>query len=148
MVRTIVQILVASTLVVGLAQTSPAQAQNAPGQRLWYRGPFDGWVDVKADPQYGYYYHPSPDPAYPLNEASYGQPIACDACGHWHFPGKDACPYCGQHCPAGGNRENPNTVYSQQQLPGAYYYKEQPHYRFVSPMRLGPPYRKYNRPYN
>lgn len=148
MVRVIVQMLVASMLTAALVQAVPAQAQGAAPQRMWYRGAFDGWVDLKAAPQYGYYYHPSPEPAYPLNEAAYGQPIACNACGHYHFPGKAVCPYCQQRCPSGGNHENPNTVYTERRMPGQYYYQEQPHYRFTAPMRLEPPYRKYNRLYN
>ncbi|MEI6500799.1 MAG: hypothetical protein WCP21_07200 [Armatimonadota bacterium] len=146
MVRVIVQMLVTSMLVAAVVQAVPADAQNAPAQRMWYRGAFDGWVDLKAVPQYGYYYHPSPDSAYPLNEAAYGQPIACNACGHYHFPGKSVCPHCHQRCPAGGNYENPNTVYTQRMMPGAYYYQEQPHYTFGWQMGVNNPLRKYNRP--
>lgn len=133
-------------LLVLIVLSTAACAQTTPG-RMWYRGPFEGWVDTQTRPDAGYYYHPSPDPIYPLHESSYGQPIYCYACGHAHYPGKDVCPYCGKQCPAGGNDENPNTVYSPNRLPGYYYYEEQPHYRFASPMRLGP-FQKYNRPYN
>ena len=129
-----------------LAGTRPASAQTV--QRMWYQGSFDGWVDLKSDPQYGYYYHPSPSPAYPLNEAAYGYPIYCEKCGHYHYPGQDTCPYCGAKCPKGGNTENPNTVYTPRRLPGAYYYEEQPHYRFSSPIRLGGSYMKYTRRYD
>lgn len=143
MVRSIVQTLLAVVLL-----TAPVLAQNTNPQRMWYRGAFDGWVETRSTPQQGYYYQPSPDPAYPLNEASYGQPLYCNACHHAHFPGKDVCPYCGQRCPAGGNDLNPNTVYTQRRLPGSYYYEEQPHYRFASPLRLNGSYRKYDRPWN
>ena len=88
----------------------------------------------------------SPDPAYPLNEAAYGQPVPCDKCGHWHYPGQDVCPVCGRQCAGGGSDLDPRTVYSPYRLPGQYYYQEQAHYRFVSPMRLGGTYQKYTRP--
>lgn len=141
MVRHVVQ-----TIVV-LCVASVACAQTATPGRMWYRGPFEGWVDTRTTPAPGYYYHPSPDSAYPLNEAAYGEPIRCFECGHAHFPSKDVCPYCRRTCPAGGNNESPRTVYNSRRLPGYYYYEEQPHYRFASPLRLGP-YQKYNRPYN
>jgi len=51
---------------------------------------------------------------------------------------------CHQQCPAGGNNLDPNTVYTPRRLPGAYYYKEQPHFRYSSPMRLGGSYQKYD----
>lgn len=143
MVRKVTQMVLLALVVVG-----PALAQNtAPPLRMWYRGPFEGWVDLKAKPDYGYYYQPAPNSAYPLNEQAYGQPIHCDKCGHTHYPGNDVCPYCRQRCPAGGNDENPNTVYTPRPLPGFYYYEKQPHYRFASPMRLGGTYRKYNQPF-
>lgn len=142
MVRHFVQMM----LVLAVAATA-ACAQGTP-QRMWYRGPFDGWVEAKTGPQPGYYYQPSPDPVYPLHEQAYGQPIYCQACGHMHYPGQDVCPYCGRKCPAGGNHERPSTVYSPYALPGQYYFEEQPHYRFASPMRLGPPYQKYDRTYD
>lgn len=116
--------------------------------KMWYRGPFEGWVEVRNNPAPGYYYRPSPDSAYPLNEQAYGTAIPCHKCGHAHYPGASWCPGCGAVCPGGGNREAPNTVYTPRRLPGAYYYKEQPHYRFVSPMRLGGTYQKYTRSYD
>lgn len=136
--------LLTQTMLLMLVASVPLSAQT---QRMWYRGAFEGWVENRSDPAYGYYYQPSPNTAYPLNESSYGQPIPCASCGHAHFPGDDVCPYCGRECPAGGNDENPSTVYTQRRLPGQYYYNEQPHYRFVSPMRVGGSYRKYTRPY-
>lgn len=137
--------LLTQTMLLTLVAAVPLTAQT---QRMWYRGSFDGWVDHRSAPAHGYYYHPSPDPAYPLNESSYGQPIPCASCGHAHFPGEEICPRCGLRCPRGGNNESPNTVYTQRRLPGQYYYQEQPHYRFVSPQRLGGTYQKYTRPYN
>jgi hypothetical protein len=142
MLRRIVQMV----LLVAVLGGSVALAQTS--QRMWYRGPFEGWVDTSNRPAYGYYYHPSPDSAYPLNESSYGRPIPCNKCGHMHYPGRDVCPRCGQECTGGGNNLDPRTVYSPYRLPGAYYYEEQPHYRFASPMRLGGTYRKYTRPYD
>lgn len=141
MLRPLVQ-----TLVV-LCVAGAACAQTAAPDRMWYRGPFDGWVETRTTPQAGYYYQPSPNSAYPLNESAYGQPLYCTACGHAHFPGKDVCPYCGRQCPAGGNTLDSRTVYTEQRLPGAYYFKEQPHYRFVSPMRLGG-FQQYTRSYD
>lgn len=129
-----------------LVLASGAWAQQP--QAMWYRGPFDGWVEVRSNPQPGYYYRPSPNTTYPLNESAYGAPLKCGTCGHWHYPGKDVCPYCHRSCPAGGNSLNPNTVYSPAPLPGQYWYKEQPHYRYASPMRLGWPYQKYTERYD
>lgn len=142
MVRRLVQML-----LVSLALATPLLAQNtAQPLRMWYRGAFDGWVDVKSKPDYGYYYHPSGDQAYPLNEAAYGQPIYCYKCGHAHYPGQDICPYCHQACPAGGNDENPNTVYSPRRLPGQYYFEKQPHYLFRSAVPQHGNWLKYTRP--
>ena len=137
------------TVLVLLAEVVcavPAVAQGT--QRMWYQGPFDGWVDLKSKPAYGYYYHPSAPTAYPLNEAAYGQPIPCEKCGHLHYPGQAVCPFCGAACPAGGNREAKTTVYRPNALPGAYWFEEQPHYRYSAPTRLGWPYQKYIRPYH
>lgn len=142
MVRRIVQHMV--LLILLAVVVAPVFAQGA--SRMWYRGPWDGWVEVKNTPAPGYYYHPSPS-LYPLNEAAWGQPIPCQWCGHSHYPGLDVCPYCGQKCNKSGNGENPRTVYSPYQLPGQYWLKEQPHFRFASPMRLGP-YQKYAQPYD
>lgn len=135
--------LVQMALVALVVSAVPAAAQT---QRMWYRGAFDGWVETRNDPQPGYYYRPSPDPIYPLNEQSYGQPIPCDKCGHSHFASQAVCPVCGKECPRGGNDVPEGTVYTQRRIPGYYYYEEQPHYRFASPMRLGG-FQKYNRPY-
>ena len=122
-------------LLVAVVSCSVALAQTP--QRLWYRGPFDGWVDNSTGPASGYYYHPSPDPTYPLHEAAYGQPVPCEKCGHMHYPGQAICPYCGQQCSGGGNDLDPSTVYTPQRLPGQYWFKEQPHYGFVSPLPSG-----------
>jgi len=116
--------------------------------KMWYRGAFEGWVELRNDPVYGWYYTPSPSAAYPLHESAYGKPIPCEKCGHVHYPGEKVCPVCGQPCPGGGNNLDPRTVYRPDRLPGQYYYKEQPHYRFVSPLRLGGTYLKYTRPYD
>ena len=134
------------TALLGVLCALPAAADNS--LRMWYRGPFEGWVDLKSSPAYGYYYHPSPSSAYPLNETASGKPIPCEKCGHAHYPGETTCPYCGCVCRAGGNGEAKSTVYTPSRLPGYYYYEEQPHYRFVSPMRLGGTYLKYTRPYD
>jgi hypothetical protein len=128
-------------LLVALLTSSLAMAQTKNPARMWYRGAFDGWVTTQASPAYGHYYRPCPNPAYPLNEAQYGQPVPCAQCGHVHYPGQDICPYCGQTCAAGGNNLDPNTVYTQRRLPGQYWYKEQPHYR--TSIGLGGTYQKY-----
>jgi hypothetical protein len=139
--RTVVLTIALLSLLAGVA--------GAQGTlKMWYRGPFEGWVEVRNSPAPGYYYQPSANSAYPLNEQAYGSPIPCQKCGHTHYPGSSWCARCGAVCAGGGNREAPGTVYTQRRLPGAYYYKEQPHFRFVSPMRLGGTYQKYTRPYN
>ena len=138
---------IAQIMLLGAVAATPLLAQGNV-QRMWYRGSFDGWVEHRDNPAHGYYYSPSPNSAYPLNESAYGQPVPCDKCGHGHYPGQDTCPYCGRECPAGGNDLNPRTVYRSQRLTGAYYYQEQPHYRFASPMRLGGTYKKYDRPFD
>lgn len=135
-------VLFATALV--LLGASLGEAQQT--RRLWYIGPFEGWVDEKAGPTAGYYYRPAPDSMYPLHESSYGQPVPCPKCGHAHWPGDKACAYCGCICPAGGNKEPETTVYSPYRLPGMYFYEQQPHFRFKSPMRLGP-LQKYRYPY-
>jgi len=135
MKRTVIGSLL--VLIVSL----PAFAQTQ--QKMWYRGAFEGWVVVKDNPAPGAYYRPSPNPTVPLNEASYGQPIPCVKCGHYHYAGDDVCPFCHRVCPRGGNNEPANTVYSPRRLPGQYWYEQQPHYRYSTPVRAGDPYVKY-----
>lgn len=121
--------------------TLPVWAQST--QRYWYRGLWDGWVEVKQAPASGYYYRPCPDPAIPLNEAAYGQPIPCPKCGHSHWAGESRCAVCGGQCTAGGNREPESTVYTSRRLPGMYFYEQQPHFNWASPIRVGADYQRY-----
>jgi hypothetical protein len=141
MLSRIVQSVLLTTVLA-----SPLLAQ-AP-LRMWYRGSFDGWAELRSDPAYGWYYTPAPNSAYPLNEQAYGRPVPCAKCGHMHYPGQEVCPVCHQRCPAGGNDLNPNTVYTQRRLPGQYYYQRQPHYQFPAPIRLGGTYLKYKQPFD
>jgi hypothetical protein len=136
---------IAQTILVLTVVSSPLLAQSP--LRMWYRGSFDGWAELRSDPAHGWYYTPSANSAYPLNESSYGQPVPCAKCGHMHYPGHDVCPVCRERCPAGGNNLDSRTVYTQRRLPGQYYYEQQPHYRYSAPMRLGGTYLKYDWPY-
>ncbi|MCE5240567.1 hypothetical protein LLH23_19075 [bacterium] len=137
---------IAQTILVVIVAAGPLFAQTP--LRMWYRGGFEGWTELRRDPAPGWYYTPSQNSAYPLNESAYGQPVPCAKCGHTHYPGQDVCPYCGDRCAAGGNDLDPDTVYTQRRLPGQYWYEKQPHYRFSAPMRLRGTYLKYKWPYD
>lgn len=132
---------IAQMILVAAVTASPLFAQ-AP-LRMWYQGSFNGWTELRSNPAYGWYYTPDANPAYPLNESAYGQPVPCAKCGHAHNPGQEVCPFCGATCPAGGNHLSPNTVYTQRRLPGQYYYKQQPRVHSSAPIRLGGTYLKY-----
>jgi hypothetical protein len=134
---------ISQIILLAAVTASPLLAQTTT--RMWYRGPFDGWVDVRNDPAPGYYYSPSPNPMVPLHESSYGQPIPCAHCGYYYYPGQDVCPFCGERCPAGADRLSTNTVYSPRQLPGQYYFEEQPHYLFPGALGLRNPLLRYPR---
>jgi hypothetical protein len=141
MLRRIPQIILLAAIA-----TSPLLAQNT--SRMWYRGAFDGWMNVRNDPTPGYYYSPSPNAMVPLHESSYGQPLPCPYCRGYYTPGQTYCAFCGQQLPADAQKLSPNTVYSPYQLPGQYYYQEQPHYRFTAPLGPRNPLLRYSRPLN
>jgi hypothetical protein len=112
--------------------------------QLWYRGSFDGQVTAKNDPVApGYYYTPSRPTTYPLYEYRESYPLPCSACGHYHKAG-DWCGTCHKACNGDGAHIDKDKVYSPNPLPGQYYYSKQPHFNFRSPIRVGPPYLKYN----
>jgi len=116
---------------------------------MWYRGYFEGPVDVRTQPQPGYYYHPSPDTTMPLFEQSYGYPLICQHCGAYYYPGQVRCPYCEANLPGRAQGVDSKTVYSPYQMPGQYYYKEQPHYRTLTATRnLGPRIIRYQHPWD
>lgn len=132
-------------MAVSTALLTASLALAQQPKTMWYRGYFDGKVTVRQDPSYGYYYQPSPNPAYPLHEEAYGQPVPCANCGHQHWPGQSRCATCGRDCPEGGTGVRDNVVYRQQPLPGIYYYQEQPHYTWPAPYRLNGIFHKYDR---
>ncbi len=113
-------------------------------RQMWYRGYFEGPVTVRNNPQPGYYYQPSPDTARPLFEESYGYPMICAQCRAYYRPGETQCTHCGAKLPGKQQGVDSKTVYSPYQMPGQYYYKEQPHYRAITATRnLGSRYMRY-----
>ena len=122
-------LLVVSLVVV----QSPASAQGT----VYYRGYFDGEVNL-LDKGLGWYtYKPAPNPAYPLFEQRHTSPW-------WYLIGPD------EKKEEGESFLNPSKkkVHTLNPLPGQYYYKKPAHYNFSTPLgNLGWPYRKYNSRY-
>ena len=92
-----------AVLLIGLL----ASCGWADGTRMWYRGHFEGPVDVRNRPQPGYYYRPSPNTTMPLFEQSYSYPLICSHCGAYYYPGKRCARTVMQSCPAGGRELMP-----------------------------------------
>jgi hypothetical protein len=138
--------LSAAMLLIGLlAGSSWAQRDT----RMWYRGYFEGPVDVRNRPQPGYYYHPAPNTSMPLFEHRQGYPLICPNCGVYYRPGVRECGYCHVTLPGRQQGVDYNTVYSPYQLPGQYWYQEQPHYNALTATRnLGPRYLRYRYPWD
>ena len=114
------------------------------GRRMWYRGYFEGPVTARNNPQPGYYYQPSPDATRPLFEESHGYPMICEHCRAYYYPGETRCPRCDGKLPGKKQGVDSKTVYSPYQMPGQYYYKEQPHYSAITATRnLGSRYMRY-----
>ena len=127
-----------------LALLWPAAAAIADDGRMWYRGYFDGPVDVRNNPQPGYYYHPSPNTNMPLFERSYTYPMICPHCGAYYYPGEAKCYRCDHRLPGPTQGVDRDTVYTPHRLPGQYYYKEQPHYTYPGvSSNIGPGYKRY-----
>ena len=137
--RTLVSVILANA-IIGVG------ALAAPQTELWYRGGFDGSVTIQSSPVPGYYYSPSRPTTYPLYEYRQSYPLPCDQCGHYH-PADAWCRQCDCQCEGDGTHIDRDKVYSPDPLPGQYYYKKQPHFNFRSPIRVGPPYLKYDTPW-
>ncbi len=145
MARIKLPIVIIISGAVILAAVGPLAASSDQGY-LWYRGYFDGKVEVKGSgPTPGYHYYPSPDATVPLLEYRYSYPLPCDKCGHYHKH-DGYCPVCKKKCDGSGTHVTSEHVYRPYDLlPGAYYYKRQPHYNFSTPINVGWPYVKYNK---
>jgi len=136
-------------LIAGLLIGLLASCGWADGTRMWYRGYFDGPVDVRTRPQPGYYYRPSPNTTVPLFEQSYSYPLICSHCGAYYYPGKRCCSHCDAKLPGRRQGIDAKTVYAPSPMPGQYYYKEQPHYRTLTATRnLGPRIIRYKHPWD
>lgn len=117
--------------------------------RMWYRGYFEGPVTVRNQPQPGYYYQPAPNTSMPLFEHRHGYPMICPTCRAYFQPGTSTCVRCQANLPGRRQGVDGNTVYSPYQLPGQYWYQEQPHYNALTATRnLGPRYLRYRYPWD
>ena len=128
----------AAATVIAVCLSSCMTTYADGSQRMWYRGSFDGWVEHRSSPWPGHYYSPSPSAT-----GYYDVLIYCPKCSYRHHLSDGGCPNCGYGRPK-GSHARPQVIYSPRRMPGAYYYKKQPHYRFRSPIRLGGSYMKYD----
>ena len=132
--RFIVGGLLAILLVTAVVVAqSPAAAQD----NLYYRGYFEGKVELLNKGVGWYTYKPDPNTAYPLFEQRHTSVW-------WHLIGPD------DEKEEDESILNPSRtkVHTLTPLPGQYYYKKPAHYNFTTPMNnLGWPYRKYNSRY-
>lgn len=131
--------------VVAFVIVSAISAMAYGEDPLWYRGFFDGAMQVEGNgPAPGYHYTPSSGSTYPLNEWQYSAALPCDSCGHYHRANA-YCPYCGRVCSGNGSHVRSDDVYQPYgMLPGAYFYERQPHFNFRSPINAGWPFLKYD----
>ncbi len=126
--------LVGALLVVAVvAITGPAAAQDG----LYYRGYFDGEVEM-LDKGIGWYtYKPAPNPAFPLFEQRHTSPW-------WYVIG----PEDEQEEDESFLNPAKDKVHTLNPLPGQYWHKKPAHYNFSTPQNnLGWPYRKYDNRY-
>lgn len=133
--------LIMLTAAAGMCQIWPHGASD--DSHMWYRGYFEGPVQARNTPQPGYYYQPSPNTTRPLHEKSHTYPLICPNCGSYYYPGTDACRRCNHDLPGRAQGVGRDTVYAPDRLPGQYWYKEQPHRRFLTAPRLSPYYQRY-----
>ncbi len=139
--KLLLMVVVSTGLLMVAALPSLALGETT----LWYRGHFDGEVRVEGTgPTPGYHYYPSSGATIPLLEHYYSYPLPCDKCGYYHKRG-EKCPETDEECDGSGSHVRRDHVYQPYRLlPGAYYYKRQPHYNFRTPINVGYPYVKYN----
>lgn len=143
---------IALALLVGAAVTIAPLASPAPSYAdspLWYRGLFDGKVEITDEGPWGLCkYTPSRPSTYPLGERRYST-----TSDYWQRgrPSRAAWGQeTGEQDQADRGKQDErrdNKVYTLCPLPGQYWFKPQPHFNFRTPITVGWPYLKYDQPY-
>lgn len=137
--------MILTLLVVGAAVTMVPLASSAvhAEDSLWYRGLFDGKVEILDEGIGLYQYTPSRPSAYPLREQRY----SITSYYWWGRPRSRIVTYQKSKSDdeeKTDSKGKDHKVYTLYPLPGQYWYKRQPHFNFRTPITIGWPYLKYD----
>ena len=140
--RTILCLVVPAVVVLSLLIPCEARAED----NLWYRGLFDGEVEISDEGIGLYKYSPARLSIYPLHQQRY----SLTSYFQWRRPQRTVTCRPKPKEEAGDKtnaRDKDKTVYTLYPLPGQYWYKRQPHFNFRTPITVGWPYVKYDQRY-